>query len=172
MKTQNTILFLCGLILIAVPSASAQEWRKIVPLKSTRADVERLLGPNDKSYGVDYELTDGVVSIEYSSGPCRKERQGGWNVPEGVVVSYSFSAKNKQRETDLKLNRKKFRRVIDTHTGGVTYYINDKDGITYEIQQGQVDGIEYYPPKRYEHLYCGDPADEKRQRLVRRAPPQ
>jgi hypothetical protein len=172
MKTQSTILFLCGLILIFVPRASAQEWRKIVPLKSTRADVERLLGPNDKSYGVDYELKDGVLSIEYSSGPCRKERRGGWNVPEGVVISFSFSAKNKQREADLKLNQKKFRRVIDPHTGGVTYYINDRDGITYEIQQGQVDGIEYYPPKRYEHLYCGDPADEKPQHLVRRAPPQ
>ena len=169
MKTQNTILFLCGLILIAVPNASAQQWRKIVPLKSTRADIERLLGPNDKSYGVDYELTDGVVSIEYSSGPCRKERQGGWNVPEGVVISFSFSAKNKQRETDLKLNRRKFRRVIDTHTGGITYYINERDGITYEIQQGQVDGVEYYPPKKYAHLYCGDPADEKLKRFLRRA---
>jgi hypothetical protein len=51
------------LILIAIPRVSAQEWRKIVPLKSTCADVERLLGANDKSYGVDYELTDGVVSM-------------------------------------------------------------------------------------------------------------
>jgi hypothetical protein len=83
-----------------VPRANAQEWDKIVPLKSTRADVERLLGPIDKSYGVDYELMDGVLSIEYSSGPCRKQRQGGWHVPEGVVISFSFSAKNKQRETD------------------------------------------------------------------------
>ncbi len=162
MKTCNLIPFLCGLILVVVPTTGAQEWRKIVPLKSTRTEVERLLGSNDKSYGIDYELTDGVLSIEYSSGPCRKERHGGWNVPEGVVISFSFSPRSKQRETDLKLDRKKFRRVIDTHTGGITYYINDKDGITYEIQQGQVDGIEYYPPKRYEHLYCGDPADEKK----------
>jgi hypothetical protein len=27
----------------------------------------------------------------------------------------------------------------------------------YEIQQGRVDSVEYYPPKRYEHLYCGEP---------------
>lgn len=73
MKTPSKMLFLCGFILIVVPKASAQEWRKIVPVKSTRADVERLLGPNEESYGVDYELTDGILSIEYSSGPCRKE---------------------------------------------------------------------------------------------------
>ena len=170
MKTQSTILFLCGLIFVLVSRANAQEWRKIVPLKSTRADVERLLGPNDKSYGVTYELTDGVLSIEYSSGPCRKERRGGWNVPEGVVISFSFSAKNKLPETNLKLNRRKFRRVIDTHTGGITYYINETDGITYEIQQGQVDGIEYYPAKKYAHLYCGDPAERNPKRFVRRAP--
>lgn len=66
----------------------------------------------------------------------QKRKQGGWNVPEGVVVSYSFSAKNKQRETDLKLNRKKFRRVIDTHTHSIIDNINDIDGIMYEVQQG------------------------------------
>lgn len=170
MKTQSTVLFLIGLMLILMQRANAQEWRKIVPLKSTRADVERLLGPNDKSFGVDYELTDGVLSIEYSSGPCRKERRGGWNVPEGVVISFSFSAKNRPRETDLKLNRKKFRRVIDTHTGGITYYINDVEGITYEIQQGRLDSVEYYPPKKYDYLYCGDSANEKSPRPVRKPP--
>ncbi len=161
MKTKITILFLCGLILTYVPRANAKEWRKIVPLKSTRTDVERLLGPAEQPYGVDYELKDGVLSIVYSTGPCRKERRGGWNVPEGVVISFSFSAKRKQHEVDLKLNRKKFRKVIDTHTGGITYYINDEDGITYEIQQGRVDGVEYYPPKKYDHLYCGNPPNEK-----------
>jgi hypothetical protein len=154
MNTHNTILFL-GLILLVIPKASAQEWRKIVPLKSTRTDVERLLGSNEnKSYGVGYELPDGDLSIEYSSGPCSKARRGGWNVPEGVVISFNFVPKNKQRLTELKLNRKKFRRVIDTHTGGVTYYVNDKEGIQYEIQQGRVYSVEYYPPKRYEHLSC------------------
>jgi hypothetical protein len=169
MKTRSTIFFLCPLVFTLAQCASAQEWRKIVPLKSTQADVERLLGRAEQGYGVVYELKDGVLSIEYSTGPCRKDRRGGWNVSEGVVISFSFSPKHKQRETDLKLNRKKYRRVIDTHTGGITYYINDEDGIKYEIQQGQVDGIEYYPPKKYDHLYCGDPADEKPQHLVTNA---
>jgi hypothetical protein len=161
MKTRSTGLFLCALILILASRAGAQEWRKIVPLKSTRADVERLLGPAEQPYGVDYELKDGVVSIDYSTGPCRKDRPGGWNVSEGIVISFSFSAKHQQRERELKLDRKKFRKVFDTHTVGITYYINDQDGITYEVQQGRVDGVEYYPPKKYQHLYCGDPYDDK-----------
>lgn len=160
MKIQMTVCLFC-LVIMMVTRASAQEWRKIKPLTSTRGEVERLLGPNSKSsYGVDYDLKDGILSIEYSSGPCTKERKGGWNVPEGVVISLNFSPKKKQTESALKLNRRKFRRVIDTHTGRNVYYINDKDGIMYEIQQGLVDSIEYFPPKRYDHLYCGDPANE------------
>lgn len=110
------ILWACSILTFCVAdSTQAQGWRGIKPLHSTRADVERLIGPpmtqndgiydlkmdesisstptgrtpkggltggalnrlrtdverllglNDKSYGVDYELTDGVLSIEYSS---------------------------------------------------------------------------------------------------------
>jgi hypothetical protein len=45
--------------------------------------------------------------------------------------------------------------VIDQHVIGITYY-NDEDGITYELQQGQVDYVEYGPQKKYDYLYCGD----------------
>ena len=76
MNIQNRTVFLFGLVLMMVSKASAQEWRKIAPLTSTRADVERLLGPNNKSsYGVDYDLKDGILSIEYSSGPCTKDEK-------------------------------------------------------------------------------------------------
>ena len=166
MNTRKTTLLLCGLLLMIVPKASAQEWRKIVPLKSTRADVEQLLGPNDQaSLAIDYELTDGTVSIMYSSGPCSKDRKGGWDVAEGVVTGFTFRSHRKQKETDLKLDPKKFRRTVDSHTGRHIYYINDEDGIMYQIQQGLVDNIEYFPPKRYAYLYCGDPGDENFQRL-------
>jgi hypothetical protein len=72
MVTRNKILFLCGLILIAAVNVSAQKWRKIEPLRSTRADVERLLGTNENSYGVVYEFEDGNLLMEYSSGRAEK----------------------------------------------------------------------------------------------------
>ena len=156
MKTPSNILLLCGLILMLCATGRAQQWRKIVPLKSTRADVERLLGPQEQSYGVVYKLRDGDLFIEYSSGPCRKDRKGGWNVPEDVVISFSFSATDKPRFSALKLNRSRFRRVVNRHTGGVINYINAKDGIMYEVQRGIVQSVEYYPPKRYAYLHCRD----------------
>ena len=48
MKIKITIIFWVGLMLIVPDAAKAQKWRKVVPLKSTRLDVERLLGPAEK----------------------------------------------------------------------------------------------------------------------------
>ncbi|HEX5886594.1 MAG TPA: hypothetical protein VFY67_18775, partial [Pyrinomonadaceae bacterium] len=90
--------------------------------------------------------------------PCRPDRKGGWNVPKNVVVSVHFYPKHKRRLSDLKVDRRKLRKVVDRHVGGITYYINDDDGVVYEIQEGKVESIEYGPPKKYDHLYCGDSA--------------
>jgi hypothetical protein len=158
MNTVLVILFLPCLILMKCQVVNDQNWRKIVPLTSTRADVERFLGPTNEVYFATYRLKEGNLFIEYSSGPCRPERKGGWNVGENVVISVSFYPKHKRRIFDLKLDPKKFRKVIDNHVIGVLYYVNDEDGITYEVQDGKVDSIEYGPAKRYEHLYCGSGA--------------
>jgi len=155
------VLFLVFIVLTQRHDTNRQDWRQIVPLQSTRADVERLLGPGKEAYFAIYQLKEGSLFIEYSSGPCRPERKGGWNVPENVVVSVSFSPKHRTRITTLKLDPKKFRKVVDQHVVGVIYYVNDDEGITYEVQSGKVDTIEYGPAKRYDHLYCGDAVDQK-----------
>lgn len=130
------------------------EWKTIVPMNSTRANVEAILGPADKGFEVLYHLQDGKLSIEYSTGPCTRDRKGGWNVPENVVISLHFSPRRPKKVSQLKLDATKFRRVIDDHLPSVTYYINDEEGITYAIQQGKVDYVEYGPPKKYDGLYC------------------
>lgn len=138
------------------------DWRQLVPLRSTRANVERLMGPSKGDYFANYTLEEGELFIEYSSGPCRPDRKGGWNIPKDVVISLSFTPNEKKRISSLKLSPKKFRRVVDEHVGGVVYYINDEEGITYEVQRGRVDVVYYEPSRIYDHLYCGDPLDEKK----------
>jgi hypothetical protein len=131
-------------------------------LRTTRAEVEALLGQKETAYYAEYKLTDGDIFIEYSSGPCRPDRKGGWNVPKDVVVSLHFYPKQRQRLADLKLNRKKLRKVTDRHAGRITYYINDHDGVVYEVQEGKVISIDYGPPQKFEHLYCGDSPNRRR----------
>ncbi|HEU4837635.1 MAG TPA: hypothetical protein VFS90_24610 [Pyrinomonadaceae bacterium] len=156
-----TMLLLVFMIVTQRHDTNRQDWRQIVPLQSTRADVERLLGSTKEVYFAIYKLKEGSLFIEYSSGPCRPGRKGGWNVPENVVVSVSFSPKHGKRISSLKLDPNKFRKVIDQHVGGIVYYINDDEGIMYQVQSGKVDTIEYGPAKKHEHLYCGDTADQK-----------
>jgi len=153
---RKTALVIC-VTLVCWSSVSGQDWTKITPLKSTRPEVEKDLGTAEKSFGVIYELEQGNLFIEYSSGPCRPDRRGGWNVAENIVISLHFSPKVKQRVEELQIDRKKFRKVLDRHSGGYGYYlINNRDGIMYEVQQGEVGYVEYYPPSKYDHLQCGN----------------
>lgn len=166
MKAMPTLLFSLLVFMNWLP-VKDPDWRKLTPLQSTRADVERLLGRSNEAYFADYTLEEGSLSVIYSSGPCRPDRKGGWNVPENVVVGLSFSPKNKKRVSELNLDPKKFRKVVGGgvgggDVGGVLFYINDETGITYEVQRGRVDEVYYDPPGKYEHLYCGDPLGEKK----------
>lgn len=161
MRIALAALFLPFLILTSRVHVKGQDWRQIVPLKSTRAEVERILGATTGAYFAQYELKQGSLFIEYSSGPCKPERKGGWNVPKDVVIRVNFSPKHRTRIADLKLAPKKFRRVVDNHVIGILYYVNDEEGITYQVQSGRIDFVEYGPARRDEHLYCHDPADQK-----------
>ena len=156
-------LFLPFLILTHRPNVKGQDWRQIIPLESTRADVERLLGSTTGAYFGEYELKQGSLFIEYSSGPCRPERKGGWNVPRDVVIMVNFSPKRRTRIAELKLDPKKFKKVVDEHVIGILYYVNDEEGITYQVQRGKIDFVEYGPKQRDAHLYCGDPPDKQSQ---------
>jgi hypothetical protein len=153
----NVILAVLLNVLLTIMNTVAapiQDWQWIVPLKTTRTEVERILGPTKTAYYADYQLNDGALFIEYSSGPCRPDRKGGWDVPENVVVSMSFSPKHHQKLSALKLDSRKYRKVIDPELPSVTYYINEVDGITYSIQSRKVDYVEYGPAKKYDDLYC------------------
>jgi len=150
----SNLLFV--LVVIGCQSAKDPDWRQITPLRSTRVDVERLLGTSSNPYSAKYTLEEGSLFIEYSSGPCTPFRKGGWNVSKDVVVHMSFSPNIKKPVSTLKLDPKRFRKVIDDHVGGIIYYINDESGLTYEVQGGKVDAIYYQPGKKDDHLYCGD----------------
>jgi len=157
MKFVLAALSLLFLILTNQFNVKGQDWRKIVPLKSTRDEVERILGATTTVYFAEYELKEGSLFIEYSSGPCRAERKGGWNVARDVVIMVNFTPKHRTRIADLKLDPKKFRKIVDDHVIGVLYYVNDEEGITYQVQNGRVDFVEYHATKKDEHLYCGNP---------------
>ena len=153
-------VLLSSLCMILFPLKLTQDkgWRGIVPLHSTRVDVERLLGPSTKpdGYAEDYDLGDEAVFIEYSSGPCREDRKGGYNVPSGTVVQIRVSSSTRPQFSALHLDLSKYEKSVDPELPGVLHYMNREEGIAYEVHDGKVGSINYFPAKKDHHLSCSN----------------
>lgn len=121
-------------------------WRGIVPLQSTRADVEKLLGRStERSYGATYDLGDEAVTFEYSSCRCCKPIENRWNVREYTVIRIRISAAVKPLFSGLKIDRAKFEKVDDSHLPDVLYFRNRDEGVSFEVQDDVVITTEYGP---------------------------
>ena len=90
MKTSFEILGSIFLVLGLNSIAQGKDWRGIAPLHSTRADVERLLGPpvDEGNLIALYRTKDEAVQVFYAAGtPCKPDTvHGGWAVPPDTVV--------------------------------------------------------------------------------------
>jgi hypothetical protein len=142
-------------------NAPAEEWRGIVPLRSTRIDVERLLGSPRQSRGVasTYETDKERVLVFYSADPCRQGNE--WNVLRDTVVSFTISPKAKLLVTSLHLNKDVYKRVLDPHVQGIVHYFNREDGVRIDTRllEGQdedINSITYEPAAKDNRLRCPD----------------
>ncbi|MEK6281604.1 MAG: hypothetical protein AABN95_14715 [Acidobacteriota bacterium] len=144
------LLFAIFGMLIGAQSSIAKEWRGIVPLKSTRTDVERRFGKPDK-WG-DYHVDQDRVSFRYSEGgPCTDlyRALGKDNcycsLEDGTVISISVEPTVKRKFSDLKLDMTKFKKVpISPFPYNFAYY-NPTEGIDYEVDESEdrIRSIEY-----------------------------
>ena len=133
----------------------AKDWRGIVPLKSTRIDVERLLGvPNKASkWSSYYNLSSEIVVLQFQSTACDNEvgKFGlGWNVPPGIVVGIGVIPKGIHRREEYLLSNE-FK--VDENAGFI-YYTDEAAGLSIETYQSLVTLVDYYPGTRDEPLRC------------------
>jgi hypothetical protein len=145
----------------------AKGWRGLVPLHSTRADVERLLGTPKESRGVasTYDTNNERVRAFYSGGKCNEVTSNGWNVPRDTLLSFTVQPNATLLVEDLKLD-KKYERVVDYHVHGVVYYFNKEDGVRISARMlkeagEDVDSITYEPTAEDSNLKCA-PSSEQR----------
>ena len=146
--------------LMAPNPALAESWRGIMPLRSTRADVERLLGPpsTDRSTTTFYEFERERVSFDYSEEPCGATWGGRWNVPRGTVISIWVTPRpNQLRLSDLRLDVSRFKRERDNELQYIVNYIDEEAGISYQVDtsaDNEVTLIKYFPAARDNHRRC------------------
>jgi hypothetical protein len=162
---KRTLLIICALVLGHI-YVEAKEWRGIVPLHSTRADVERVLGPpvSDSLTGPCkclYHLEDMIVHVLYADGiNCgepeqRDSRVGGWKVPRDTVVEISVTFRTDRALSDFKIDEE-YEKEVDEHLpgSGWIYYTNRKEGVRIEAGKTTVTSVSYFPSVADNNLRC------------------
>jgi hypothetical protein len=140
-----------------------QGWRGIIPLHSTREDVERLIGRPTEANGITYDLKTERVSIFYSGGPCVKGWPYGWNVPRDVVIKVVIYPKTRLTLEQLGIDVKNYIKSRNAQLGG-TDYTNKDAGTSVGLKEnGEVEVVQHEPSANDKNLLCPDAADRERE---------
>lgn len=155
----NIIQMMSCVTLLSISSCWVEGWKGIVPLHSTRADVERLLGPPVRpcQTGCSYDTKNEGVFVLYSGRLCGNDEQDRWRVPPDTVISLTIYPAVKPKLSDLKLNLRRFTKTKDPELRGYLTYTSKRRGVTYEVSDTRVVlGIEWFPASKDESLRCLD----------------
>jgi hypothetical protein len=162
-------LVLTALLVINAMSQSLKSgYRGIVPVKSTRADVERLLGPPTDSERQTYYFADEIVSFQYSRYGCNAPPAikgwpippvEGWNVPPDTVLVVRVNLRKQVPLSMLAIDLKGFEKIRgDRDVPSHFRYVNKETGVTIDLNgdgaKEVVSGFVYEPEAKYEDLRC------------------
>lgn len=169
MKT-FTLLSAIWIVFLSCNSVEAKPWRGIEPLRSTRADVERLIGSNVVRCGASaciYELDDEIVFVLYSTDASCKNDDAttAWRVPVGTVIEIGVRFKEDKPLSELEFDLSTFVRVEDKHLPGWIYYVNLEEGVRVEGGLKTASSITYFQSAKDNHLHCPS-ADNKKPKLI------
>jgi hypothetical protein len=115
----------------AESTAPPNAWRGLVPLKSSRADVERMLGSSTGSVGdiYLYETKDEKVRVVYSQGSCEPSLEGQWKVPADTVLSTTVFPQSKVLVNSLRLDMTVYKRSQEVHPENWVWYVSSETGV-------------------------------------------
>ena len=137
----NTIPKPLGAIFIGIlfcSVAQAKAWRGITPLKSTRADVERLLGKP----GVHgrYQFKNERAYIYYAEGSCdKKDQRCECLISEDTVLNISVELETEMRFSKLRIDKSKYKKTYASNDPDLAVYANDEEGIIYDVSESNDD---------------------------------
>ena len=162
-----TLFLILWVVLPFGPHQNAQnvkplpnEWRGLVPLRSNRSDVERVLGKPampPTAFEI-YKTETERVDVLYSDGPCGSVPSTHWNVAKDIVISLHVIPQKVTSIKSLRLDPKKHIRIQESHPNHWFQYWNQDDGIiVHSILERRIEYlyfIEYRPSKQDEALRC------------------
>jgi hypothetical protein len=159
-----TVLLMIAFVVIPIQ----RSYRGVVPLESTRLDVEKLLGkPSDPYRGI-YNFGDEIVSFVYSKHGCTPATKvdgwpippvEGWNVPADTVLFVNVNLRKQIPLHSLGIDLKNFKKVRgDSDIPSHFKYVDEAAGFTIDLNgdggSETVRGYIYGPAAKYNHLRC------------------
>lgn len=135
-----------------LPVAAANSWKGIVPLHSTRADVQRILGKPTRDLGNSsyFRRAGESVVVHYQTMPC--DRLGfTWNVPRDTVTEIGVIPTTSIRK-ELLLREGDFKTVLAVKD--LVYYEDRAGGRRIETYKDDVSLINYEPTTADETMRC------------------
>ena len=150
----NQVRLLGGLVVLAIAIVSfaaparAESWGGIQPLKSRRADVERLLGKPLNEPGADdstlhFNVAGGAVTVTFVTPKFVANKKLSPEL-EGTVLQIVLQHE-RSSETPESLNLPKNRAFDRQEDKDVTVYLNLKGGVTYTFIKGTLRTTRYSP---------------------------
>lgn len=138
-------------------------WNGLIPLKSTRADVEKTLGKSRRSVPgpVIYENETERVDVTYARDRC-ESWHGDWNVPANTVIRIEVRPVRTVLLEDLTFDKDKYSVRNWSHPSDWKTYSNVEEGVSLETTDlGKnteiVRIIRYSPKPSDQSLKCNNP---------------
>ena len=153
----------CEAIIRAKQEAAppANSWQGLVPFRSTRKNVERLLGSPKSSLAdmYTYETAENRVLVYYAYDPCKASGVAAKGAVDDIVLKISVTPRKTLLVKDLLLDKKKYIRIQLNHPENWVEYRNSADAVTVEavLDNGceQVLSVIYQPTSRDRASRCG-----------------
>jgi hypothetical protein len=142
-----------GTVLAGNSQASWQNNFGILPLHSTRADVERLYGVSTDACRCNFRTPRQSIHVEFASAPCAGPIFG-WNVSRDTVLEFSVMPSVPPKFSEMTLDLNGFAKRYSPEDIVTTYYTNVDKGIVFSVQGGHVFHIDYFPPRKENGKRC------------------
>ena len=153
------------LMMLYAATAEARGWRGIVPLHTTRSQVEQLLGPPSEQngpYSVVYKTPNETAFIYYATGrPCGiGEKYSQWRVNPNTVIEIYISPMPGSPLSQLTSDKGGYKKFIRGHLSE-TRYVNTHEGEALTVLGNEVRSINYFGAADDSDLQCsGLPKEE------------
>ncbi len=149
-----TLSLLLVSIIFIFPDCIEKGWKGISVLRTTRDEVEKILGQPiaDDGVHVSYRTDDSLIHITYSDLPCSNTKSfgGNFNVQQNTVLQYWVVVKKEIKLSEFEWQSDLYQRLEDSHVQNWVEYFNAKNGVglrTAKLQNGDelVDIIRFSP---------------------------